>query len=156
MLPDMNYITNMLIQDEGLKLQAYHDTNNILTIGVGHNLQANPALDILHTKLKLGDSISHSQATQLLQQDINNTLTQLQSHLSNFSSLPNKYQLVLINMCFNLGLTGLLKWQHMLTAMNQNNDQLVIDSIKNSHWILQVPNRANRMIALINNKNPYS
>ncbi len=50
---------------EGLKLEAYRDVNNVLTIGYGHTNAAGSF------KFKEGDTISAEKALEILQEDLN-------------------------------------------------------------------------------------
>ena len=150
-----NEIKHMLQMDEGVQLHAYYDPMHVLTVGVGRNLEVSPGLNILHRKIKLGDSITQAEAEALLEEDIDRVLSALRKQIANFNSLPERYQKVLINMSFQLGTNGIMKWHDMLYAMSQGKDDDIIKAIKDSHYYHQCTNRANRMIQLIQGTNPY-
>jgi lysozyme len=145
----MDFIKKMLMVDEGVKTTVYKDTKNILTVGVGHNLQASPARHIIQRTLKLGDKISMAEVDALFSYDLEMTKNALKTNIKGFAALPQRYQYVLINMTFNLGITGVLQFKNMLKAMKAGNDKGTIAAIKDSKYYTQVPNRAKRMICII-------
>ena len=120
-----------LIRDEGLRLTVYNDTRGIPTIGVGRNLQDR--------------GITKDEAMLLLENDILDCRTLLAKHLEWTDQLDTPRREVLINMLFNLGLGGLLKFQKMLDALKQKNYQLAAKEMLDSQWAAQVGNRAKRL-----------
>ena len=147
-------IRDVLIFDEGYKLQAYNDTNNILSVGIGHNLEADPATIILHRRMKRGDTISAHELEALYERDINNVLINLRKNISQYDKYPEKYQIVLQNLAFNLGSHGLMQFHSMLYAMTQKNDDGVIGELLNSEFAHQLPHRAERLVEIIRGQSP--
>ena len=147
-------IQKMLTFEESNKLVAYFCSEGYLTCGIGHNLDTNPAPEILNRKINKGDNITNEESQKLFERDLNMTIAQLKHNLPYFDNLDKKYQVVLINMAFQMGCNGILKFKHMLSAMKGNNDEDVINSMKDSLWYKQTTNRANRLIAVINNNPP--
>ena len=143
-------IKKMIFFDEGVRLDVYLCPAKKLTVGAGHNIEADPARHILHS-LKLGDKITPEQAQALYEYDINRVINNLVTKIPGYSTFQEKYKIVLINMAFNLGINGLLQFKNMLQAMRTDNDIQVIQEIKNSKYYKDVTNRANRMISIINN-----
>jgi len=97
----------MLIHHEGMpvthgRCMPYRCTAGKLTIGVGRNLDDR--------------GISEEEAFYLLDNDIADCVTDLQSHLSWFNRLDDVRKAVLVDMCFNLGIGRMMKFENMLAA----------------------------------------
>jgi len=119
-----------LIISEGLRLKAYKDSVGKVTIGVGRNLD------------DLG--ISEKEALFLL----NNDITRVHEELLNiveYSKLCDPRQRVIAEMVFNLGLKGVMKFQHMWQAIKCNNWDTAANEMLNSLWAKQVGIRAQRL-----------
>lgn len=120
-----------LIRDEGLRLTVYKDTQGILTIGVGRNLETR--------------GIMENEAMKLLENDILQCSVDLSRHLQWTNALDEPRREVLINMIFNLGPSGLLKFHKMLFALKERNYSLAAKEMLDSKWARQVGNRAKRL-----------
>jgi|ERR1035437_14241 lysozyme len=121
-------ITDLLIKHEDLRTLPYTDTTGHLTIGVGRNLT--------------DDGISIDEAMIMLDDDINNKISDLKKHLPYYDSLPDKVQLVLIDMCFNMGIGGLLTFKNTLLLIKTGQYKKAADAMLKSLWAKQVGNRA--------------
>lgn len=95
-------LKNLLINDEALKNFPYTDTTGHITIGVGRNLQDR--------------GISTPEALMLLDDDILYFCSKLSHLLPWWNDLDDARQIVLVNVCFNCGVQGLLKFKDMLAA----------------------------------------
>ncbi|BBB22358.1 phage related lysozyme [Abyssogena phaseoliformis symbiont OG214] len=90
-----------------------------LTIGYGHNLDAN--------------GISAELANSLLENDVDKTCRELQAHKW-FNTLSVARKVALVDMCFNLGLPRLLKFKLMIVALKTGNYELVAKEMLDSKW----------------------
>jgi lysozyme len=140
----------MLSFDEGRVLHVYPDTKKILTCGVGHNLVANPCRDILKRVMVNKSPITEAECDALYAFDLAWVTKGLHSKVPGFDQMPNSYQAVLINMCFNMGLAGVLKFKDTLAAMKAGNTKLVIAEIKDSVLARELPERVGRLISVLN------
>lgn len=120
-------------QDEGLKLETYVDTTGHLTVGWGRNLQNGIRLD---------------EAELMFQNDLTQTVNELLQQPW-YGSLPHNVQNALINMNFNLGITKLLEFKDMITALDHKNYRAAAQAALNSLWAKQVPNRAKEIAVMI-------
>ena len=127
-------IIDDLIRDEGLRLKPYRDTVNKLTIGVGRNLD-----DV---------GISESEARTLLANDITRVETDLKRTFTWFEGRPEPVRRALMNMCFQMGLGGLLGFQNMLKAIAIGDYEKASQEALDSQWAQQVPSRAQRVTGL--------
>jgi lysozyme len=89
-----------LTRDEGEKLKMYKDSRGILTIGIGHNLEAK--------------AISKRASQVIFEDDVNDAKRELAEKLPWTSNLDDARLGVLINMTFNMGVRGLMAFEKML------------------------------------------
>lgn len=123
-------LKQQLMHDEGLRLHPYRDTVGKLTIGFGRNLD-----DV---------GITREEAETMLDNDIEQVRSEL-SHFDWFEQLDAKRRDVIMNMCFNLGLPTLLKFENMIAALSAHQYQRAADEMLDSLWAKQVGQRANRL-----------
>lgn len=128
---DMPTLVAELKRDEGVRLKPYTDTVGKLTIGVGRNLT-----DV---------GISDDECTFLLESDINRTIAALDRSLPWWRNLTPVRQRVLVNMAFNMGMTGLLTFKNTLAAMQNGSYAAAAAGMLASKWAMQVGARAERL-----------
>ncbi|SNS16590.1 lysozyme [Humidesulfovibrio mexicanus] len=128
-------LAKQLLTDEGLKLKPYRCTAGKLTIGVGRNLEDR--------------GITEDEAMLLLQNDIKRCWGQVVGALPWVLNAPEPVQEALVNMCFNLGLAGLLKFKNTLAHLEAGEYELAEMEMLDSAWAKQVGARANRLGAMV-------
>jgi lysozyme len=114
-----------------LRLKPYKDTVGHLTIGYGHNLDAR--------------GITPEIAAMLLEEDIAIAVSELRKHFDWFDHLSRPRQDALINMCFNLGINGLLEFSHMLLALDNGDFPTAALHMLNSKWHDELGARVERI-----------
>jgi lysozyme len=124
----MEGLKEQLIRHEGLRLTVYDCPAGYKTIGVGRNIEHK--------------GITESEALYLLDNDIGYFTEQLEDNLIGFQELPEDKKAVLVNMAFNLGVNGLLKFKNMLAAITEERWEDASSEMLNSRWADQVGNRA--------------
>ena len=124
-----------LTRDEGVRLRLYQDTVGKWTIGCGRNLSDN--------------GISQQEALLLLEHDIENAERDARKACPKYETLSGTRQRALCNMSFNLGLTRLLRFRKMLTAIADADFETAATEALKSRWATQVGQRAVRIAALI-------
>lgn len=125
----------LLLHDESFRPFPYVDTTGHTTIGIGRNLTDR--------------GISQPEAMTLLENDITYFSSKLSHVLPVFEELDEIRQIALINMCFNLGVHGLLKFEHMIHALNMKDYDWAAHEMLNSKWRVQVGERAQRLAEII-------
>lgn len=150
-------ITGMIRYDEGEKLIVYKDTEGYWTIGVGHLLTKDPSketafreLDKLVGKNHYG-YINKKESETILENDINRTIKDIsKTKLSaTYTIIDGVRRTALVNMCFQLGVSGVLQFKKMIAHLNNNEYELAADEALNSKWARQTPNRAKRVTDVI-------
>ncbi len=121
--------------DEGQVLTLYKCSAGKNTIGVGRNLDDR--------------GITADEASYLLSNDIDICIDELEAVFPWFSTLSDARQRVVINMCFNLGLTRLLGFKKFLAAMETGDWETAGAEMLDSNWSKQVGDRSIRLRDLL-------
>lgn len=141
-------LEKQLIRHEGLRLKPYHDSVGKLTIGVGRCLETNPLttgeIDYLGRE-DLSDGITEEEALYLLKNDIGKCREAFRDNFTFFDSLSEVRRNVVIDMCFNLGISGLKKFVNTLKAIENEEYDKAADMMLQSKWAQQVKSRANEL-----------
>ncbi len=132
----LDRLANLLIAEEGLRLEPYKDTEGYLTIGVGRLID--PAR---------GGGISRDEALYMLNNDMARALNEIKARLPWFVELDETRQIVLAAMAFQLGIGGLLNFKRMIAAAQAREWSLAAQEMLESRWADQAPDRARRMAA---------
>ncbi|OPZ42219.1 MAG: Phage lysozyme [Bacteroidetes bacterium ADurb.BinA104] len=125
----MNRIKAQLVRHEGLRLKPYRCTAGKLTIGIGRNLEDR--------------GISQKEAYAMLERDILDFEQQLLNEIPEvYNKLDEVRQSVLLNMCFNLGIKGLLEFKNTLAFIDAGDWERAANGMLASKWAKQVGRRA--------------
>ena len=123
-------LREQLIRDEGCRLKPYRDQVGKLTIGVGRNLD-----DV---------GLSQTEADFLLDNDIQRATADVIARIPCAQHLDEVRRAVLINMAFNLGIGGLLKFTKALDAVARFEWDRAAEEMLDSKWAQQVDHSATR------------
>jgi lysozyme len=111
-------LKHLLVQHEEYRQFVYTDLIGHLTIGIGRNLTDR--------------GISTNEALQLLDDDILYFTSKLSHLLPEFNNLSDNRKIVLIDMCFNLGVNEFFQFTKMLEAIKDCNYEKASDEILQS------------------------
>jgi len=128
-------IMDMFIRDEGLRLKPYRCTAGKLTIGIGRNLDDR--------------GIDELEAHSMFWHDFDRCRAECEQAFDFWPELDEVRQLVLINMCFNLGLAGLKKFKNTLAAVKRGDYIAASALMLQSLWAAQVGARAARLAQMM-------
>ena len=126
----MHSLRGQIKKHEGFSSKPYKCTAGKITIGYGRNLEDN--------------GISEEEAEELLKGDINKVYSQLINYQW-FAELDKVRSGVIVNMTFNLGLRGMLKFIKMINALSLKDYELAAKEMLNSKWARQVGDRATEL-----------
>ncbi len=149
---DMYKVSQRILLHEGLRLQPYFCTKGKQTIGVGRCLDTNPLTK--EEEKVVGDwhhGITKCAAMYLLRNDIKRIYRELAKKIDFFKELDGERQYALIDMAFNLGVNGLLKFKKMLSYIAAGNYIKAADECLNSQYAKDVGKRAIRVANTIKN-----
>lgn len=133
----MRELLDDLKRDEGKRLKPYRCTAGKLTIGYGRNLDET--------------GISEEEAEMMLVNDVNECMYSLDENIGWWRNLSENAQRGLLNMRFNLGMGGLLKFKKMLAALekasggDESQYAEAATQAMDSRWARQVVARAERI-----------
>jgi lysozyme len=127
---------------EGLRLKPYKDTVGKLTIGYGRNLTDRGLTEV--------------EAEFLLDNDIKGHSEELVKALPWLVDLDPARQAVLVDMAFNLGVPGLLKFKNTLRAVREGRFEDAAKGMLASKWARQVKGRAVRLAQVMKTGNANS
>lgn len=134
----MSKLHDTLKRHEGVRSHAYECSAGYTTIGVGRNIDANGGL-----------GLSDDEVSYLLSNDIARCVAELDKAFPWYSGLDQVRQEAMINLCFNLGMTRLLKFQNALAAMADADYEKAASEFLDSRWATQVGGRAGEVASMI-------
>ncbi|MFZ8929334.1 MAG: glycoside hydrolase family protein [Pseudohongiellaceae bacterium] len=123
-------LIEMLRRHEGVRNHVYRDTENLETIGVGRCIAEG----------SLG--LSDDEVDYLLGNDLKRCIEELKRAFDWYEKLDPVRQDVMISLCFNLGLTRLLKFEKALAGMENSDWETASTEFMHSRWSTQVGQRA--------------
>jgi lysozyme len=126
--------TDQIKEDEGLVLHAYDDHLGFATIGYGRLIDR-----------RKGGGISEDEALYLLKNDVSARLSVLENAIPFFARLDDARKAVLLNMSFQLGIAGLLKFKSTLAFIEAGDFENASANMLKSLWAKQTPHRAKRL-----------
>ena len=95
-------LAEMIQRHEGVRRIPYLDSLGIFTVGYGHNMQR---------------PLSQAVIDQIFSEDLQEAINECVHAFPWFADLTDARKNAMVDLCFNLGLPRLLKFQHFLTAM---------------------------------------
>lgn len=122
---------HQLTLHEGMRKFPYKCTSGKLTIGIGRNLDDR--------------GITEAEAAHLLSNDIDDFQARLTREIPWMVGLDAVRQRVLLDMAFNLGVPGLLKFKRTLAAIRGKEYDRAAAMMLDSRWATQVGMRAERL-----------
>ena len=125
-----------LIKDEGIVYNVYKDSLGKATIGVGHLIL--PEDDF--------KKLSPEQVILLLKKDYDTARAHVRS---TYPWADNDVQLVLTNMTFQMGKSGVGKFKGMIAALKIEDYELATIEMLDSKWSRQTPKRSQRLAGRI-------
>lgn len=132
-------IKDRLIKAEGLALFPYECSAKPprTSIGVGRNL-----IDV---------GISEDEAMYMLDNDIKRVLEELDQHWDVWRTFPVDAQMVCVDLVFNLGITGFMRFSRTRYYMENGDFLAASEELLRSKYHIQLPRRSednSRMLAL--------
>lgn len=132
---DRSALLAQLKIDEGMKLFPYRDPVGALTIGIGHNLDAN-GIDI-------------ATAEALCDSDVARAEMSLDAKIPWWRNMTDARQQGLVNLCFNMGwgdgTRGLSGFRKMLSDLQSGDYDAAANDLLLSKYAAEVGDRAKRI-----------
>lgn len=124
-------LIEQLMRHERFVSKPYRDTVGKLTIGFGRNID--------------DEGISQEEALVLMKNDVDRCWYELSTNFEYWDHLEPLRKNVLVNMCYNLGLSKLLLFRRMWTALYVNDYESAAAEMLDSKWARQVGDRAREL-----------
>jgi lysozyme len=139
---DLGKLRADLELDEGIKYEIYLDHLGLPTFGIGHLVRDEDP----EYGEDVGTPVSEDRVASAFEQDIQITIEDCEKLYPDFYELPEEAQLIIANMCFNLGYPRLSAFKGMKRGVDARDWNAAADEMVDSRWYRQVTNRADRLV----------
>lgn len=125
---------------EGFRAAPYQDTRGKWTIGMGTRLKDgfDPAM-----------RVTEDQAKETMTGDLSRIMTSLDAAKPAWRQYPPETQEALLDMAYNMGTSGLMKFEKMFAALDAGDAGTAAAEVRNSNYFTQVGNRARENAARV-------
>ena len=131
--------------NEGFSSKPYKDQLGYLTIGYGHLILPNE-------NILLKKQIHKKVLEEIFEKDFKKALSDFNNTFKSLT-LNKKESELLIEMIFQLGIKGCLKFKNLIKNIKKGNKHLVCFDMMDSLWYKQTPNRVKTLIkTFLNNE----
>ena len=140
-----NNLKKRIKLNEGFSPRPYKDQLGYLTIGYGHLILSNE-------KILLKKKLHKKELEEIFERDFKKAISNFNNTLRSLTSNKKEAEL-LIEMIFQLGIKGCLKFKNLIKNMKKGNKHLVCLDMMDSLWYKQTPNRVKTLIkTFLNNE----
>lgn len=134
----MNDLLESIKKHEGFVEHVYQDSLGIDTIGYGFAIK----------DLILDEDI----AEDILMRKLEKLKRNANSRFQWLEDMPQEVQAVVLNMCYQLGVTGVSKFRKAISALQEGDWSEAADEMLDSLWARQTPNRAKELSDIVRNQ----
>ena len=134
----MDDLIKRLKANEGFKARVYQCSEGYDTIGYGSTIK----------DLKISEEV----ATILLEERVAEIFDELEKRADWITALPVMVQGVIVEMCYQMGVSGFLKFKKTISLFKQRNFEKASVEMLDSLWAKQTPNRARRLSKIVANE----
>ena len=128
-------ILKSIKKHEGFRSKVYKCTEGYDTIGYGFAIK----------DLEMDEDI----AEEILLRKVENLISRVRKKFSWLDSVPPAVQGVIVEMSYQMGVSGVSKFKKALHAMQMFQWKLAADELLDSRWAKQIPNRAKELSDII-------
>ena len=133
---------------EGFSPNEYRCTANKITQGYGRNLEAHPLSEEEKAELASDGSVSKEVAERWAIKELKECEEKLKLNII-YQKQSDVRKAVLLDMCFNIGYTGLMKFKKMWFALGERDYPQASREMKDSSWYVQVGTRGKRNVEIM-------
>ena len=134
----MKILLESIKKHEGFVEHVYQDSLGIDTIGYGFAIK----------DLTLDEDI----AEEILMRKLERLKRNANSRFKWLEDMPVVVQEVILNMCYQLGITGVSKFRKAISALQEGDWNEAADEMLDSLWARQTPNRATELSDIVRNQ----
>ena len=132
-MPDFNKLVDRILENEGFKAKPYQCSEGVWTIGHGITY------------------LTEEESKRIVADRIAEKHLGLGGTLDWYNDLPPEVQGVILEMCFQMGTSGMLQFRKMIEAMKDKDWKRASLEMKDSKWYRQTPNRCERLAEIVSN-----
>ena len=131
MMPDFKQLIERIAVNEGFRSKVYKCSEGVDTIGHGFTW------------------LSEEESLHILTGRVSQLHLKLLDDLDWYKDMPPEIQGVIIEMCFQIGFSGVMKFRKMIANMQDKNWKEASKEMLDSLWAKQTPSRANRLADIV-------
>ena len=136
---DYRFLKKRIKKNEGFSNTVYKDLFGNPTIGYGHLIKPNEKNLFLKKQNK-------ALLNKIFEKDFKKALISFNKHFDNPRARSRKKNELIIEMIFQIGIKGVLKFKKMIKQIEDNNNHLAALEMMDSLWYLQTPRRVENLI----------
>ena len=145
---ELDLALELVKEAEGFIPNQYYCPANFLTQGYGRNLEVHPLTEEEKLELNEDGTVSEFIASKWALKELQECEEKLMSNII-YQKQTEVRKAVLLDMCFNIGYTGLMKFKKMWFALGNKDYPEASRQAKDSAWYTQVGNRGKRNVQII-------
>ena len=134
----MEEVMERIKKHEGFRDRVYLDTLGKRTIGYGHLCKPDETWDDDRT-------YSKAELETVFKTDFNIALNGANTVLAGCGDVPQKAKEIIIEMVFQLGMTGVSKFKNMIKGIKNKDWKTASIEMLDSRWAKQTPSRAKEL-----------
>lgn len=145
---EMNMALSLVKEGEGFYPKEYYCPAGKLTQGYGRNLEVHPLSDEEKAELNEDGSVSKEVAEKWALKELQECEEKLLQNII-YQKQTEVRKAVLLDMCFNIGYVGLMKFKKMWFALGDRDYTTASREMKDSSWYIQVGTRGKRNVTIM-------
>ena len=145
---ELDMALDLVKEAEGFSATRYLCPAKKITQGYGRNLEAHPLTEEEENELDYDGTVSEETATKWALKELVECEIKLSQNII-YNKLSPTRKAVLLDMCFNIGYAGLMKFKKMWFALGNRDFAEASRQMKDSNWYIQVGNRSKRNVNLM-------
>jgi lysozyme len=139
---------SLVKEAEGFEPMPYYCPAGKITQGFGRNLEAHPLNVEEMNELNADGSVGEYVAAKWVLHELLDCEIKLMDNIIYNNQSPVR-KAVLLDMCFNIGYAGLMKFKKMWFALGNKDYPEASRQMKDSSWYLQVGKRSKRNVEIM-------
>lgn len=132
---NIDEVIKSIKENEGFRSRVYKDSLGFDTIGYGFAIK----------NLELSESISDI----ILKQKLLMLIINIHERFQWFRKMPDKIQGVIVEMCYQLGITGFSKFRKTIAYLANRRWKEASKEMMKSRWAEQTPDRAKELADIV-------
>lgn len=145
---EMKIALELVKEAEGFKPNEYRCTAGKITQGYGRNLEVHPLIEDEKLELNEDGSVSEEVAERWAIKELYECEEKLRSNII-YQKQSDVRKAVLLDMCFNIGYSGLMKFKKMWFALGERDYPQASREIKDSKYYTDVGTRGKRNVEIM-------